>query len=292
MADVTFLGLGTMGFALANAAVKSGLDTVVWNRTTEKAIPLQKQGAVVAADPREAIQESPIVVVCVYDYEVANEILMQDDCASALSGRVLVQLSTGTPRTAMATYTWAGSKKILYLDGEFLAYPSDTGSDAARIVVAGDETAFTTAVSLLKILSPRTEYLGSDPAKSSALNFAILSSALGLILGTINGAAICEAAGIPLKLYSESLPSSAMQDGEALVESLKKIETGGLENTEAYIEGWAEIPTYMANFAKDTGYSPEVSKFIRQFFDKAIEHGYGAHDVGALINVLRPKGRP
>jgi 3-hydroxyisobutyrate dehydrogenase-like beta-hydroxyacid dehydrogenase len=34
MAEITFLGLGLMGSALAETMVKAGHDTVVWNRTT------------------------------------------------------------------------------------------------------------------------------------------------------------------------------------------------------------------------------------------------------------------
>jgi hypothetical protein len=44
----------------------------------------------------------------------------------------------------------------------------------------------------------------------------------------------------------------------------------------------------MVEYAKETGYDPEVCTFIRQFFGQAINRRLGAHDVGALINILRP----
>ena len=72
MGDISFLGLGDMGFALASTIAKAGYDTIVWNRTKERATPLLDHGARLASSPVEAISESPIVVVCVSDYETAE----------------------------------------------------------------------------------------------------------------------------------------------------------------------------------------------------------------------------
>ncbi|MEM6578867.1 MAG: NAD(P)-binding domain-containing protein, partial [Pseudomonadota bacterium] len=104
MADVTFIGLGNMGSALARTAARAGLNTVVWNRTAEKSIAIKGANVTVAASARDAILASPVIVVCVYDYDAADEILRQEACANALQGRVLVQLTTATPRDATATY--------------------------------------------------------------------------------------------------------------------------------------------------------------------------------------------
>ncbi len=286
--DVSFLGLGDMGFALANTTAKAGHDTIVWNRTKERAVPLFEHGARLASSPAEAISESPIVVVCVSNYEAADTLLRNTDCLAALKGRVLVQLSSGSPKLARTTREWVHQAGASYLDGEIVAYPDQIGGPEAQIFIAGDETAYAKAEPVLSILSPLTEYLGEDPGKASALNLAIISAGVGLITGVINGAAICEAAGISLVEFGKHFPLSAGSDAKALVESLRKIEDGGLDESDASIEGWAAIVDSMVEYAKETGYDPEVSAFIRRFFGQAIDRGLGVHDVGALINVLRP----
>ena len=288
MGDVSFLGLGDMGFALANTIAKAGYDTIVWNRTKERAAPLLEHGARLAFSPAEAISESPIVVVCVSDYEIADKFLRTTDCLAALKGRVLVQLSSGSPKLARTTCEWVHLAGASYLDGEIVAYPNQIGGPEAQILIAGDETAYAKAEPLLSILSPLTEYLGDAPAKASALNLAIISAGVGLITGVINGAAICEAAGISFVEFGRHFPLSVGSDAEALVESLRKIQDGGLDKSDASIEGWVPIVDSMVEYAKETGYDPEVSTFIRQFFGQAINRRLGAHDVGALINILRP----
>lgn len=288
MADISFIGLGNMGLALAKAAATAGMDIVVWNRTPDKARPLQDLGVIFAADPAEAILASPVIVVCVYNYDAAHEVLTQEDCASALEGRVLVHLTTATPRTARAMYDWARRRGISYLDGEIIAYPSDIGSDAARILVAGDEKALETSAPTLRAFAPEIEYLGTDPTAASVLNLAILSATLGRTIGTLNAAAICEAANIPLETFYKNIARDAEQDSDALVESLRKIANGGLETAEASVEVWAGISDSMTEFTRDTGYSPEISEFMCGLLDKAIKNGFGNYDVGALVNILRP----
>ena len=86
--DVSVVGLGTMGSTLARLLLRSGYRVTVWNRTGAKADPLVREGAVVASSAAAAVGASPIVVVCVYDYKAASEILDTKEVASALAGRV------------------------------------------------------------------------------------------------------------------------------------------------------------------------------------------------------------
>ena len=288
MADVSFIGLGAMGFALANTAAKSGRGMVVWNRTKDKALPLVDGNVTVASTPAEAISASPMTIVCVSDYEVAESILGQAECTTALKDRVLIQLSSGSPTRARRAYDFAKSVGAAYLDGEIVAYVDQVGCDEFPLLMAGDEDAYNAAESLLKAFTPQTMYLGTDPIKSSALNLAMLSGTLGLTVGILNGAALCEAAGISFRELVKDLPTNAAYDGEVLVESLNKIENGGLESSDAPIEGWAQIVDLMIEFQEESGYRTDVSAFVRKFFGKAVDLGVGSHDVGSLIQVLRP----
>ena len=97
--EVSVIGLGVLGSALARTLLRSDYRVTVWNRTSAKAEPLVRDGAVLAPSAAAAVGASPIVLVCVEDYRVTCSILGTKEAASALVGRVLVELSTGTPRT-------------------------------------------------------------------------------------------------------------------------------------------------------------------------------------------------
>ncbi|MCZ6644137.1 MAG: NAD(P)-binding domain-containing protein [Gammaproteobacteria bacterium] len=59
MSDVTVIGLGAMGSAIANAFLNAGHDVTVWNRGPEKTEPLRASGAQCADSPAEAVSASP-----------------------------------------------------------------------------------------------------------------------------------------------------------------------------------------------------------------------------------------
>jgi 3-hydroxyisobutyrate dehydrogenase-like beta-hydroxyacid dehydrogenase len=95
---VTVLGLGAMGSALARAFLDHGHSTVVWNRSPEKADDLVSRGAVRATTAGEAVTASPLTIACVVDDAALNDVLELADLA--LCGRVLVNLTNGTPKQA------------------------------------------------------------------------------------------------------------------------------------------------------------------------------------------------
>jgi len=124
MTDVSLIGLGPMGIALARA-LRPKFTLTLWNRTAERAKPLLNQGTLLAPDARAAVEASPVVLVCVADYAASRAILAQPGVSEALRGKVLVQLSTGTPQDAREA--WAAADGHAYLDGALLATPGQIG---------------------------------------------------------------------------------------------------------------------------------------------------------------------
>src|SRR5687768_661543 len=109
--EAALIGLGAMGAALAHALLAKGRRITVWNRTAARAEPLQRAGAALAPDVAAAVAAAPVVIVCVTDYASTRALLEPVD----LRGRVLVQLSTGTPQEARETAAWAAARGAQYL---------------------------------------------------------------------------------------------------------------------------------------------------------------------------------
>ncbi len=288
MSDITFLGLGLMGSALAETIIKAGHDVVVWNRNPSKAEALVAMGAQYVSDPAEAIDASPIAVVCVGNYDAADSFLRTPESLAALKGRVLVQLTSGSARAGRSTQAWAKEAGAMYLDGGIMAYPSDIGTTESMFLVAGDEDGYAQAEPFLRILAPKLEYLGDDPARASALFLAMLSAECGLMFGILNGAALCEATGIPSSQFTDLIKSDFGTSGDGYLENAIKYENNDLDKTEAFLRTWAEGLDPMAEMMEDAGYNPDFPKFLRSVLNVAIERGWGEQDIGALIKVLRP----
>ena len=95
--DVSLIGIGPMGAALARTLLAEGKRVTVFNRTAEKAKALEKEGAVVGESVEAAIMASTLVVVCLADYATARRLLEPAATRENFERRVIVHLSTGTP---------------------------------------------------------------------------------------------------------------------------------------------------------------------------------------------------
>jgi len=93
MPDMSVIGLGKMGAALASALLKSGRSVTVWNRSAEKAAPLVEAGATLASSPEEAVAASDATIVCLKTHKTTTELLTP--FSSQLSGKTIFDLSTG-----------------------------------------------------------------------------------------------------------------------------------------------------------------------------------------------------
>jgi 3-hydroxyisobutyrate dehydrogenase-like beta-hydroxyacid dehydrogenase len=136
---VTVIGAGRMGSALAAALYKRGFDTTVWNRTSSKTESLSRLGLRVAPSVLEAVVDAEIVIVNINNYESTNQLVRQPAIESALRGKVLVQLSSGTPDEAREMESWARPRGIDYLDGAIMNYPVDIGKPQGTVLYSGPE---------------------------------------------------------------------------------------------------------------------------------------------------------
>ena len=106
MSDITVIGLGLMGSALARALQGARHDLTVWNRSPDKMKPFIDDGVAGTPDVVSAIAASPVILICIDNYAVTATMLQSDEVVSQLSGRTLVQLSTGTPQEARDASEW------------------------------------------------------------------------------------------------------------------------------------------------------------------------------------------
>ena len=182
---ISVLGLGNMGAALAGTLLKDDHEINVWNRTESKAESLIAAGARKASDPAAAIAVRDIVIICVGNYEDSKETLAE---CEDLTGKTLIQLTTGTASDAEAMGAWVESKGGLYLDGVIIAYPSGIGDEETILVISGSEVAWANCEKIIKKLGGASMYLGTNLAAPIALEAAMVGPNLMAIIGAINGA--------------------------------------------------------------------------------------------------------
>jgi len=282
MTDVTMIGLGAMGGALARAFLGAGHEVTVWNRTSSKTESFLALGAYGAPNISEAVEASPIIVICVDNYEISRNLLLENDLGQYLSGRTLIQLSTGAPKEAAEFEEPIRHFDCEYIDGAILPYPEGVGEDDAKLLFAGSEETFTRCLPVLQCLGGDLRYLGSNIKGAAALDMALLTHDLCCYLGVLHGSRICESENIGVGEFVEMFP-----EGSIAREPVEVIHSGIFDEPGATLTVWDSALQRVKKQANDAKINSEVPDFISSFFKRAIAAGYGDEDIASIIKVMR-----
>jgi 3-hydroxyisobutyrate dehydrogenase-like beta-hydroxyacid dehydrogenase len=247
--------------------------------------PLVALGAGSAATVADAVRASPSVMICIDNYEATKRLLGAEGVSPHLSGRTLIQLSTGTPREARESETWARALGARYVDGAILCGPASIGTDHATILFAGTRAAFTSCEPAVRSLGRDIRYLGDTIGAPAALDLAWLSERFGAFVGAAHGACLCEAEGVGIDLYS-----SLFAEGQTARWFADVIHRKTYENPGATLKVWTASLERIQHQADDTGLNREFPDFVLGILKRAIAAGYGGEHIAALSKVLRGTG--
>ena len=277
MTELSFLGLGLMGSSLARALVRRGVDVTVWNRSPAKAAA--GVGARVAADLCGALVASPVIVICIDNYAVTRALLAGH--LGLLAGRVVVQLSTGTPKEATQMADWLRQHGVRYLDGAILCGPHDIDADGGEVLLCGDAGGHAEAGAMLARLAAKVRYLGGNIAAASALDLAWLNIWYGSFVSVAHSAAMCRAEGVDLAEFAALFPDDAnIQWQTSLIREER------FHEPTATLEVWGNALARVQQQARDAGISPAIPDFYASYFKKAVAAGLGQQEAVAIIKVL------
>ena len=284
MTDVSLIGLGPMGIALARA-LRSKYTLTVWNRTAERAEPLLNQGTVLAASALAAVQASPVVLVCVADYAASRAILAAPGVADALRGKVLVQLSTGTPQDARDD--WAALSGVAYLDGALLATPSQIGRPDTPLFISGEERALAACRPLLEAVAGNIQYMGEPIGNAAAWDLATLSCMFGAMSGFFHGVRICEAEGLQVHAFSQMIGAISPVLGEMISAEGEAIHAGKYGEPESSMATCAGSGRLFVKQAREAGLDASFPDFLMRLFDRSLNAGLANERLAAMVKVLR-----
>ena len=282
MSNVSMIGLGSMGSALAQALLNAGHNITVWNRTPEKMEPVAAHGAGKAEGIAEAVQASPLIMVCIDNYVATNELLRTENVASQLSGRTLVQFSTGTPMEARELEAWLKDRGCDYLDGAIISYPSEIGAKDTQILVAGPNTTFARCKPFIRCFGGDLRHVGQNVGSAAVLDLALLSHIVGVYIGAIHGASICESEQVAVDQFRSLLPEE-----DYATSLLATIDSKAYEDTGGAIRTWDGAVQKIQDQARSTRLNSEFPDLLSSICKRAIAAGHGDEDFAALVKVLR-----
>ena len=166
MTRIGYIGLGTMGGAMAENLIKAGYPLTVYNRTVSKAERFIALGAQLAESPAEVARRSEVVFVNVSDTPDVLEVVLGANGAieGAHPGMILVDHSTIKPSASREIY-----KRLQQVEVSALDAPVSGGDIGARnatltIMVGGESQTLEKVMPILEAVGKKITHVGEAGA--------------------------------------------------------------------------------------------------------------------------------
>lgn len=209
---VGFVGLGTMGGAMAANAARAGFQISAWNRTPGRAADLEELGVTIRESPAAVAATSEIVITIVSDTPDVEAVLFGPGgvAEGAKAGTLVVDMSTISPSATRDFAARLAANGVAMLDG-----PVSGGSEGAKkgtlsIFIGGEAADLERARPVLQSLGTTITHVGPIGSGQAvkAVNQVILA---GTYLGVAEGIVLAIKAGLDVEQTVAALSGGAAQ---------------------------------------------------------------------------------
>jgi len=283
---VGFIGLGTMGAAMAANVARAGFEVTAWNRTPGRGTELAELGVRLAPSAAAVASASDVVITIVSDTADVEAVLFGPDgvAGGAGEGCLVVDMSTISPSATRGFATRLAERGVALLDA-----PVSGGSEGAQkgtlsIFVGGDEADLERARSVLEAMGTTITHVGPVGSGQAvkAVNQVILA---GGYLGVAEGIVLAIKAGLDVEQVVAALSGGAAQSwvltnrsGRMLANDYPLGFKVSLHRKDLRIA---------LELAGETGTTLPISALVETIEAGLIAQGHGDDDVSALARAIR-----
>ncbi|MET9710505.1 NAD(P)-dependent oxidoreductase [Nocardiopsis alba] len=286
MTDVTVIGTGGMGAAIARNLLRAGHRVAVWNRDRARLAPLEDAGAVALDRPREMFS-SPIVFSVLADDAAVREVFFDGRVLdTAPAGAIHVNLATIGPALAEEAATIHADKGVGYVAAPMFGGVPVAEAGALNVVTAGTPEQVERVRPALEAISARVWPVGDSPRQANVVKLAGQVLIASAIQSMSEAVAIGERGGVDAKTLVE-LFTSTITPGPVYTNY------GGRIARRAYtpagftpVLGRKDVDLARAQ-AASTGLGLPVADLLSALLTEAIDAGHERDDWASLADTQR-----
>ncbi|MFC8244789.1 NAD(P)-dependent oxidoreductase [Streptomyces chartreusis] len=171
MTTVGFLGLGSMGSAIARRLLAQAHDVVVWNRSPAPVAELVEAGARAAASPREALA-TPVSFTMLANDAAIDSILTAEHLEDS-GGGVHICLASVSPTAADRAEAVCHQSGVEYLSAPVLGRPAVAAEGKLNVLVGGPTDTLRRVDHLLSVIGTRTWHVSEVPRAANVVKTAV-----------------------------------------------------------------------------------------------------------------------
>ncbi|HZU42650.1 MAG TPA: NAD(P)-dependent oxidoreductase [Terriglobales bacterium] len=211
MANLGFIGLGTMGGQMVNRLLDKGHTVTGYNRTKKKAQWLIDRGMKWANSPREVAAAADVTFAMVTNSAALDAIVNGADglLAGISRGKYFVDMSTVSPEFSRTVAAKVREKGADMVDSPVSGSVITLQQGKLSVMVGGRRETFDRLKPLLEDIGPKVTYVG-DNGLALAMKIATNLNLAIQMMGFCEGVLLAEKSGIARETAIEVLIHSAV----------------------------------------------------------------------------------
>jgi 3-hydroxyisobutyrate dehydrogenase len=266
-----------MGYAMAERLAKGGCDIAVWNRTKEKAKPLEKYGAKVV-NQLEELSTKDILFVMVSTYDDVKEVLGK--VLAKGKPKMIVECSSISQEGSAELRQTLKSKGVEYLAAPVSGNAKVIKAGKLTFVVSGPKAAYEAARPYLDMMGTGSSYVGEgELARIAKICHNVM---LGVVIQNLcEITVLAQKAGMPRHAFLDFLNKSVMGS------MFTRYKTPALVNLDFHVTFTPKLLRKDLDLGLDAGKEFEVpmplTSLTRDLLQQMIGHGMTEEDFSTLL---------
>ncbi len=284
--NVSFIGLGVMGYPMAGHLQNNGYNVTVYNRTTAKAEKwVEKYKGSIAKTPGEASQNSEIVFMCVGRDEDIIEVMEGEDgiLSKVTEGSIIVDHTTASAEIARNYYQKLKDKKLSFLDAPVSGGQAGAENGVLSIMIGGDEKDYNTVKSVLTSYGKAIELIGPSGSGQIAKMINQICIA-GLVQGLSEAMAFGKKSNVDMEKVLSVISKGAAQSWQ--MENRYRTMLDGKFDYGFAVDWMRKDLSICFNEADKNGAILPITKIVDKYYEEVQKNGGNRFDTSSLMTLV------
>jgi len=284
MARVAFLGLGVMGYPMAeHLKTKGGHEVTVYNRTAAKAEQWVKEfGGRAAATPKEAAAGQDFVMMCVGNDNDVREVTLGQNGAYAgvTKGAVFVDHTTASAEIARELYAEAKKRGFDFIDAPVSGGQAGAQNGVLTVMCGGDAEPYGRAEKVIAAYARMCRLIG--PSGAGQLTKMVNQICIaGLVEALAEGIHFAKKAGLDIEAVIQTISKGAAQSWQ--MENRYKTMAEGKFDFGFAVDWMRKDMAICLAEARRNGAHLPVTALVDQFYSEVQKMGGRRWDTSSLF---------
>ena len=284
--NVSFIGLGVMGYPMAGHLQKNSYNVTVYNRTIAKAEKwVEEYNGNMAKTPGEASQNSEIVFMCVGRDEDIIEVMEGEDgiLSKVAEGSIIVDHTTASAEIARNYYQKLKDKKLSFLDAPVSGGQVGAENGVLSIMIGGDEKDYNTVRPVLTSYGKAVELIGPSGSGQIAKMINQICIA-GLVQGLSEAMAFGKKSNVDMEKVLSVISKGAAQSWQ--MENRYRTMLDGKFDYGFAVDWMRKDLSYCFNEAKKNKSILPITEIIDKYYKNIQENGGNRLDTSSLMTLV------